>query len=167
MMSDIEIIKQEPLKEHEGDSIVEIYGKKFVLAHTSDKFRIVVHEDFPMINETDVSGFVSYSEKKDTIVISGCKAKVHPYRLMYIDADGYDSHLADISQSVRGNRQYYPEVFNFIPALVSIPPNILIQTIDHPEDVDMYIMPAKKLLDKSSLIDKLLIMSLSQSSGRI
>ena len=86
-------------------------------------------------------------KKKKRVVISGCKAKVHPYRLMYIDEEGYDSHLVDVSQSIRGNRHYYPDAFTFIPALVSIPPNVSILTLNLSEDIDMYVMSTRKLLD--------------------
>lgn len=165
-MCSIKIIKQSSLKGNGSQSSDCIFGKEFALAPVSDNVRIVVHEDFLMITEQDISDFIAYSEKKNTIVISGCKAKVHPYRLMYIDEEGYDSHLADIPQSIRGNRQCYPEVYQFIPALISIPPKTPIRTLDPPEDINMYVMLAKKLLDKSSLIDKLLIMSLNQSSNR-
>lgn len=166
-MSDIEIIKQSSLKGSGSHSIVRLFGKEFALALISDNRRIAIHEDFPMIDERDLRDFISYSVKKDTVVISGCKAKVHPYRVMDIDQEGYDAPFADISQTIRGNRHCYPDVFNFIPALVSIPPNIPIQTLIPSEDIDMYVMPSKKLLDRSSLIDKLFIMSLNQSSDRI
>ncbi|MFH1673070.1 MAG: hypothetical protein ABIF87_06565 [Pseudomonadota bacterium] len=166
-MSKIEIIKQPRVKRYERNGSINIFGKEFDLAPTSDNLRMILHEDYPLIDKKDLRDFISYSEKKDTIVISGCKAKVHPYRVMYIDEDGYDSHLTDIPQSVRGNRHCYPNVFNFIPAFVSIPPNISIQTFISFEDIDMYVMPAKKLLDKSSLIDRLLIMSLHQSSNSV
>lgn len=167
MMSRIEIIKQLRAKRYERSGSINIFGKEFDLIPISDSLRMILHEDYPMIDEKDVRDFISYSEKKDTVVISGCKAKVHPYRLMYIDEDGYDSHLTDVSQSVRGNRHCYPDAFNFIPALVSIPPNVSIQTLILSEDIDMYVMSTRKLLDRCSLVEKLLILSLNQSSARI
>ena len=154
-------------KRYERNGSINIFGKEFDLVPTSDSLRMILHEDYPMVDEKDLRDFISYSKKKKRVVISGCKAKVHPYRLMYIDEEGYDSHLVDVSQSIRGNRHYYPDAFTFIPALVSIPPNVSILTLNLSEDIDMYVMSTRKLLDRCSLVDKLLIMSLNQSSARI
>lgn len=167
MMSKIEIIKQPRVKRYARNGSINIFGKEFNLVPTSDSLRMILHEDYPMIDEKDLRDFISYSKTKHTVVISGCKAKVHPYRLMHIDEEGYDGHLTDISQSIRGNRHCYPDVFNFIPALVYIPPNVSIHTLKLSEDIDMYVMSTRKLLDRCSLVDKLLIMSLNQSSASI
>ncbi len=164
MISKIEIIKQPRVKQYERNGSIHIFGKEFNLAATSDSFRVILHEDYPIISEKDMKAFITYSVKRKAVVISGCEAKVHAYRLMYIDEEGYDRHLADILQTIRGNRHVYPELFQFVPALVSIPPNMAITALDHGLDLDMYTMPVRKLLDKSSLTEKLLIMSLGQSS---
>ncbi len=156
-MSNVEIIKQSSLKEDKGHNSVCVFGKEFVLEPISDNFRLALHEDFPMIIREDIRDFIGYSVKKGVIVISGCIAKVHPYRLMYIDKDGYDVHFADIPQSIRGNRHFYPEIYQFIPAMVAIPPNIPISNVQRHDQLDMYVMPVSKLLDKTLFLERLLI----------
>jgi hypothetical protein len=106
------------------------------------------------------------STRKHNIVISGCKAKEHPYRIMYIDEQGCDIHLAEIPKSIRGNRHWYPEVYQYVPALICIPPNTPINVINNAESFDMYIMPVEKLLDKSCLLERLSIHSLKQTRSK-
>jgi hypothetical protein len=164
-MNRFEIIRQPALIEEQCNNVVRIFGKGFSLPQTHNLFRIVLHEDFPMIDEGDLRRFVSYSVKQNAIVLSGCKAEIHPYRLMYISEKGYDECLVDIPNIIRGNRHWYPETFHFVPALISIPPNIPINSINNREYIKMYIMPKKKLLDNSNLLDRLLIFSLQQSDN--
>lgn len=156
MIGPYEFIKQPAIKASRGE--VHIFGKPFRLSSVSEQFRIVSHGDFPLIGEEALTDFISYSLKKGIAVISGCRARVHPYRLMVIGEDGYDTHLLDIPGPIRGDRHLYPEVFQFVPALISIPPQIWIDDIvNGRQAVDMYIMPEDKLLDKSVVTENLLI----------
>jgi hypothetical protein len=161
-MNRVEILRQSPLEKKKDGNTFEIFGKEFVLDRLCENHRIIIHEDFPLINENDINDFVSYSLKKGAIVISGGKAKVHPYRLMVIDEAGYDGHLFDVPREIRGNRHLYPEVFQFVPALISIPPNTSINGFRSPKYIDMYIMAPEKLLNKSCLLDRLWINSIGR-----
>lgn len=161
-MKTIEIIKQSLFTKSECYQRLTIFGKEIFLKAESDNFRVVLHEDFPMISESDLNDFVTYSIKKNKIIISGYKSKIHPYRLMYIDDDGYDHPFAKVDQEVRGCRHSYPDIYSFIPALAAIPPNTSIDFINRHENIDMYVMPTEKLLDNSSLIDRIMIMSLKR-----
>jgi hypothetical protein len=138
-----------------------IFGKGFTLQECSSEPRLVVHEDFGMIEDSDIRDFTAYSQDRNRIVISGCEAKVHPFRLMVVDEEGYDGPLFQIPQEVRGNRHRYPEVFQFVPALIFIPPGIPVSYWRDVQWLDMYPMPSRKLLDASSLIDSLFIRSYS------
>ncbi len=157
-----EIIKQSGTAGSEGKNSLNIFGKKFDLLPIAAHLRIIFHEDYPMLKSEDLRSFISYSSEKTTAIVSGCKAKVHPYRLMYIDEDGYDRHLADIPQALRGNRHCYPDVYTFVPGLIALPSGVAARDLVLAENIDMYIMSDIKLLDQSSLTERLLIMALKQ-----
>lgn len=140
----------------------QIYGKEFDLPPVSKKFQVVLHEDYPLIEKQDIDKFLNYANGRGTFVISGCKARVHPYRLMYIEETGFDNFVVDIPQSVRGNRHYYPKIYQIIPALIAIPPNTRINSIYHEENIDLFVMPEDKLLDKYILNDDLLIKAINK-----
>jgi hypothetical protein len=159
-MNRVEIIKPPCSSRPKAGSTVVLFGKEFALDPVSCHFRVALHGDFPLIDEDDLNDFSEYCKDKDTITVSGCTAKVHPYRLMYIDDDGYDAHLADIPQTIRGNRHLYPQVYSFVPALVGVPPGAKIDRGVDPEALDMFIMPETKLLDRTILCDYLLIKAL-------
>jgi CMP-N-acetylneuraminic acid synthetase len=163
----IEIIKQSGTANPESKGSLNIFGKKFDLLPISDHLRIILHEDYPMVKSEDLRNFTAYSKEKTAAVVSGCKAKVHPYRLMYIDKKGFDRHLANIPQALRGNRHSYPDVYTFVPALIAIPPGIAARNLLLDENIDMYIMPDVKLLDRSCFTEKLLIMALKQPREHI
>ena len=161
----IEILRQPSLKGEEKKRRLNIFGKAFDIAVSSDTFRIIVHEDYRLISDREVAAFIAYAQKKEALVISGCKARVHPYRIMFIDSAGYGENLIDIPQSVRGNRHRYPEVYEIIPALVGVPPH---QTVDRQlkdgTGFEIYVMPEEKLLDCSKLLEGLLIQSILEKS---
>jgi CMP-N-acetylneuraminic acid synthetase len=161
----MEIIRQAPLSENQQREPIQIFGKSFALTPVSEKCRFIYHEDFPLIQVDDIKAFILYSSGKNKIVISGCTAEVHPYRLMLIEESGFDRNLADIPQDIRGSRHVYPEVYQFSPALIYIPPYIPTAAVHDPDRLDMYIMPSEKLLDQSSLMDRLLISAYLKSTS--
>lgn len=133
------------------------YGKAFLLERTSNHERLIWHEDFPMIHPEDMEAFVDFASARKKSCISGCKAPVHPYRLMSIDENGYDQFLADIPQRLRGNRHCYPDVYQIVPALIFIPQRKDISSLKNPREILLYPMPREKLLDLASPMDNLLI----------
>ena len=156
-MSEIEIFRQQALTRCAEDSTISIFGKLFDPAPKSSCSLIVVHEDFPLINEADLEGFIEYARQRRLIVMSGRHAKIHPYRLMYIDDEGYDAFCVDIPQEVRGNRHTYPEIYEFVPALIAVPSGSNLKSaLDH-KNLDMFFLPENKLLDQSILTERLLI----------
>jgi hypothetical protein len=161
----IEIIKQIPVGGNERTNTVFILGKDFSIAPSSEKFRVIMHHHYPMVDENDLRDFISYSLGRNTIVISGSQAKVHPYRLMFIEEEGLDAHLFDVPQSVRGNRHAYPQVYQFVPALIALPPHVPASHLQHLDKADLYVMPQEKLLDESILLDRLLIQSFRKASS--
>ena len=160
-----EILKQPSLLRTEKNNCLQICGKAFDIAPHADTFRFVRHEDYPLINDLDVAAFISYATKRKALVISGCKARIHPYRIMYIDEAGYGENLVDIPQSIRGNRHLYPEIYEFVPALIGLPPR---QTVDRllkdGAGCEIYLMPEEKLLDCSNSLERLLIQSILEKS---
>jgi hypothetical protein len=160
-MHNIDVLKQSALQRGVQPSRIRIFGKEFDQVAISDSIRIIVHEDFPMLDERDLAEFTSYSETKESFVISGRRANIHPYRLMYIDDIGYDAYYVDIPQSIRGNRHLYPEIYQFVPALISIPPKMRFDLLSCHENLDMFVMPEEKLLDKTILNERLLISALT------
>jgi CMP-N-acetylneuraminic acid synthetase len=160
-MNGSEVIQQKSLSLSAESSTISVFGKEFDPVPETKNTCIIVHEDFPMLNENDLEEFISYSEKYKKIVISGCRANIHPYRLMYIDDEGYDAFCVDIPQAIRGNRHLYPEIYQFVPALISIPPKMSLYPLSCHENLDMFVMPEEKLLDKTILTERLLISALT------
>jgi hypothetical protein len=146
-------------KNQEGE-LVEIFGKFYGIPAVSNAFRIIVHPDFPMVTQEDIENFISASTRSEHPTVSCRKVRVHPYRLMVIGDNGYDDFFIDIPKSIRGNRHLYPDVFECMPALVSIPPNFHAQSLQLSDRLGMYEMDEKKLLDKSKPLDRLLLNSL-------
>jgi hypothetical protein len=140
-----------------GGERIDIIGKVFSIAPVSDFHRIVVHSDFPLISEKDIEYFTAVSIRNSIPTMSCQRAKVHPYRVMVIGDDGYDGFLADIPQSIRGNRHLYPEVFELVPALIAIPPGVNAHDLNLCDAMGMYEMEEGKLLDKSKQIGRLLL----------
>lgn len=135
----------------------DVFGKFFTLPAISNLQRIVVHLDFPLIAETDIDDFVSKSTQSTKPTISCRRVRTHPYRAMVIGEDGYDNFLAEIPQSIRGNRHLYPEVFELVPALMAIPPGFDMNLLPLSDEIGMYEMDERKLLDKTKQIDRLLL----------
>jgi len=164
LMKNIEQIKQtfiEPSTEGLPDARrYSIFGKIFRLEPRSSVHRIILHEDYPLLTGSDVDEFIRYASSREKIVISGCTSRVHPYRLMQIAPDGYERYCMDIPQSIRGNRHRYPNVYSFVPALISIPPERTFPGTRRAEDLELYIVPPEKLLDSRRMLDRLMIPSL-------
>ena len=166
MKNNVTLIRQGRSSKPAFDVGTTLFGKAFTLQERSSDPRLVVHEDFPMIDASDVRDFMAYSRNRNRIVISGCEAKVHPFRLRVVDEEGYDGPLLDIPQEIRGNRHRYPEIFQFVPALIFIPAGIPVSYSGNAEWVEMYPMPPEKLLDASSLTDSLLIRSYKKNQSQ-
>jgi hypothetical protein len=160
-MNEVMKVRQEHL---EGGSIEKcclIFGKEFELPAVSNEYRIILHDDYPLIGKQDVDDFLVYSKKKKSLVISGCEARIHPFRLMYITENGYDRFVIDVPQKIRGNRHLYPEIYQFVPALIAIPPKLNLNSALEFKNLDMFVMCEEKLLDKTILTERLLISALN------
>jgi hypothetical protein len=153
----IEIRKQTAIEAEKYSDALPIFGKYFRLEKLFGQHCIIIHEDYPLINENDIEQFVAYAIEKTVCVISGCRANIHPYRLMYIDDTGHDAFCVNVPQSIRGNRHLYPEIYQFVPALISIPPKMRLNSLSCYQNFDMFVMPGKKFLDQSLLTERLLI----------
>jgi hypothetical protein len=156
-MNRIELIQQKGISPEAGETSISLFGKGFSPVSDSKNNRIILHADFPLLNDDDLTEFIAYAKTIEKVVVSGRRANIHPYRLMYIDEKGFDAFCVDISQKIRGNRHLYPEVYQFVPALVSIPPSMNMESALDSKNLDMYILPEEKLLDQSILIENLLI----------
>ncbi len=133
-----------------------ILDKLFNEQPVSNTFKIIRHPDYPRITDAEIQTFTNYAQKQDKIVMTGCQSRVHPYRLKYTDQQGFSNFLYQIDHSIRGNRHCYPEVFSFIPALIAIPKGTDIQNISL-EQIEMYQLPSKSLLDLAIPVERLLI----------
>jgi len=151
------IIKQQ---ESAGDFI--FFGKMFNRL-SDDSGCVIVHEAFPQIDEDDICDFLNYTAEKDHIIVSGCIADVHPYRLMYIDEQGFAEPYADIPQKIRGNRHLYPEVYQHIPALVYVPAGITFGPQSINNNMDIYVMNRETLYDITVFPDFLYLNKYKQS----
>lgn len=138
-----------------------IFGKIFDSPPVSDDFRIIRHDDFPLISEQELQTFADYARKQKKVVITGCPARVHPYRLKYVDQQGFSNFFYEVDQAVRGNRHYYPEVFSFVPAIVAIPAGVDIHEIPAATMV-MYQLHSDKLLNLSLPLERLQIGQINQ-----
>lgn len=156
-MKKIEIIRAINSLETMDKQKVSLFSKIFYLHEKSESVRIIIHEDFPLIKDSHLDEFIAFATKIDKIVVSGCEVTVHPYRLIFIDEKGFGLPLVNIPQSIRGSRQLYPKVFNFIPALIAIPPNTSLDLLQYTENFVIYLLPKNILLDKSLIIERLLI----------
>ncbi len=141
---------------HQQESVGDFifFGKMFnrLLNHSGC---VIVHESFPEIDENNICDFLNYTSEKEHIVVSGCIADVHPYRLMYIDENGFAEPYADIPQKIRGNRHLYPEVYQFIPAFVYVPCGVIFGSESMNDNMDIYVMNREKLYDKTVFPDYL------------
>ena len=135
---------------------LSIFNKTFTEPPVSDKFRIIKHPDFPLLNQEEVQTFADYAKKQNKIVMTGCPARVHPYRLKYVNQQGFSDFFYEVDQAIRGNRHLYPYVFSFVPAMIAIPAGIDIQA-ESAAEMLMYKLPADRLLDLSIPLERLLI----------
>lgn len=133
------------------------YGKPFPVLGRSSCSRILIHQDFPAITETGMDDFESYARKSGIIVVSACRCRVHPYRIMTVDDEGNERYLMDIDRDVRGYRQRYPDVFVIKPSLVFIPPGRVFGVQAMAETPDLYIMDENLLFDREQILESLMI----------
>ncbi len=130
-----------------------IFSGKMFNRLSDNSGSVIVHESFPEIDDADICDFLNYTAEKNHIIVSGCIADVHPYRLMYIDENGFAEPYADIPQKIRGNRHRYPEVYQLIPALVYVPAGIRFGPESINNNMDIYVMNREKLYDKMAFPD--------------
>jgi len=156
-MNRIELLHQKAAPPEAEAKTINLFGKMFTSLCDSKNTRIILHADFPLLNDHDLTEFIAYAKTNKKVVISGRRARIHPYRLMYIDEEGYDAFCIDVPQEIRGNRHLYPKIYQFVPALVSIPPHLNLESALDSKNLDMYLFPEDKLLDQSNLIEWLQI----------
>lgn len=135
---------------------IDVFGKTFLPQERAGG-ELLVHGDFPAITRSDIDAFKDVVMEKPLPVISGRLAEIHPYRVMYTDMNGFAVPLADIPQKIRGNRHYYPDIYEFVPALVWLPENLDFELFMKESTPEMYIMPGAKLLDKTRFPDWLFL----------
>ena len=130
-------------------NIKKIFEKYIYRNIKSNKNKIYYkNTNFPLIKEEDYLKFQKYCHGKSKIIMTGSKTAVHPYRLKFIDQNGYSRFLYRVSRDIRGNRQSYPDVFSFSPAMFFIPAGTDFHKINFKE-VEMYEIERSKLIDKS------------------
>ena len=139
-----------------GSDGIELFGKYFDEPRFSKSHRILIHPDYPVLNRRLIDEFTTFAFQHNRTTITGCKAKIHPYRMRYINPNGYSDFLYRIDQSVRGDRHLYPDVYSFVPAMVSIPPGHDCLDI-RPESLLMYKVEKHCLLDQTDIVDRLSI----------
>ena len=154
MTKSIRILRQNADGLPLSDNCITLFSKAFSINDTACQ-TIVVHEDFPQITGDDIDAFGSFCDGSKKVVVSGCKAVLHPYRLIYANDDGFCRPLVNIPQSIRGNRHLYPDVLQIIPALLFIPQGIRPDDLTYDFSPGIYIMDEKKLLDKTRFPDSL------------
>ena len=148
------IVYPSAVKERSGREYA-LFGKPFVLEEVSDIHRIIVHEDFSLLTETELDAFEAFAVKSNRIALSGCIVQSHPYRLMCRMLSGKIDYLFTVPASIRGHRQAYPDLYQFVPALISIPPGVSAEGLRMPETCLIYELPATQLLDQSELLPRL------------
>lgn len=133
-----------------------ICGKRFEQMKISNKDKYYKHKDFCIVSEAEFSQFKDYCKRGKKPIITGSKSIVHPYRLRFIDNRGYSRFLYDVEMEVRGNRQSYPDVFSFVPAMVYIPGGFDPRSVNL-QHVEMFEMDSSKLIDSSVFPDGVVI----------
>lgn len=158
-----DIIRYSYEKVKTGAAPYKLFGKLFVIEDISLACRVIVNADYPMINDMDIRCFALYGKEKGDYVISGCEARIHPFRLITLTQEGLTSYICDVPQSTRGNRHEYPVVYQFIPALVYIPAERAFPDIVKGDTTAaLYKLPEEKLLDVTYFLDELMIKKMHQ-----
>ncbi|WP_051261941.1 cytidylyltransferase domain-containing protein [Desulfovibrio inopinatus] len=141
-----------------SDSLVPIYGKLFQKNDNTQQAQVLVHKDYPLIDEEDVSAFTEATQGSSNVVISGCDVDedIHPFRLLKQDEHGYLRYLVDLPNEIRGKRQHYPTIRRFVPALVYLPPGTSLDDLAR-HSPDMWLLPKEKLLDVTNELEQLCI----------
>ncbi len=143
--------------ESAGSKTFRLFDKTWPVLPVSNVFRVIVNRDYPMIGLDDVDSFSRFAVQHAAVVSTACPSVIHPYRILTVDDDGNEAYLFDIPKDIRGNRHCYPAIYNIRPALVGIPPGcILDETIDR-DAMILYRMPKEKLLDKTILLESLMV----------
>jgi hypothetical protein len=167
-MSNDEVITCRALDFRSDMPPFELFGKRFRLDAVSAVGRVVIHDDYPFIDQSDVRDFATFATKRQRLTVSGCIAFVHPYRLMYTNHQGFDSFVVDVPQEIRGDRHRYPPVYQSIPALLFAPPNVCLQEIEKNQlPVEIYVLPKHKLLDRTIVLESLMIRNFQKKNVSI
>lgn len=135
---------------------VRLFAKWFPVQATQTA-TVRVHEDYPNITEDDIREFIRFCEGKTSPVVSGCRAEIHPYRLLYVTPEGFFKPYAVVPKDIRGNRHLYPEVYRAVPALIYFPPGMSPEIFDSGVLPHIYAMEKEKLLDKTRFPDRLFL----------
>lgn len=139
-----------------NDQVITFFSKVFSIDDNPDQ-KIIVHEDFPMITDDDIDAFIYHCRGRKKIVVSGRIVEPHPYRLLFIDPEGFFKPVVKIPQSIRGNRHFYPDVYQVVPALLFLPEGITIKDLIEMVMPEIYILEKDKLLDKTCFPDSLFL----------
>ncbi len=150
-------IRQLPLEGPPEPGECSLLGKRFRVEPVAAMHRIVMHQDYSLIGPAEIDGFTTCALQRYGVVVSGCRCRVHPYRLMCIDEEGYDRFLLDVPQSIRGARQRYPELWSFVPALISVPPGTPFPRDASLKCAQMHPLPEPCLLDRAVPLEGLRI----------
>ena len=139
-----------------NDQVGTFFSKVFSIDDNSGQ-TIIVHEDFPMITEDDIDAFIHHCRGSEKIVVSGRNVEPHPYRLLFIDQEGFFKPVVKIPQSIRGNRHFYPDVYQVVPALLFLPEGTTIKDLIEMSMPDIFLLEKDKLLDKTCFPDSLFL----------
>ena len=137
---------------------IDIFGKLFDIDESAGWPRFLRHSDYTNICKEDVCNFMEYARSSEKIVITGTESVVHPYRLKYVDLNGFEREFVKVDKKVRGDRHLYNKVYSFRPAMVWIPAGMSIKEfLQNPQKLSCYLLREEKLFDRSNLLDRLLI----------
>jgi len=140
-----------------SDETFHFFGKRIPTLKVSDQHRILIVQDYPLITPEIITAFESFSLTRHCIVVTACLCDVHPYRLMKVDAHGYESFVLDIPRDIRGSRQKYPAVYSIKPALISIPPGFPLSAPPEPDQLDLFILDRDVLFDQTKSLESLMM----------
>jgi hypothetical protein len=157
------MLRQPGLPAQADGGRLDLFGKRFGLRPVEDAWRIVVHEDYPLIGADDAEAFARFALDRGCLSFSArlVPVQAHPYRLLRQDPDGRERHVHAAPPDVRGDRHRYPEVWEIVPALVAIPPGRSVL-----RDLDLGLVAlcglfGPRLLDRTLLLDRIRLAALA------
>jgi hypothetical protein len=174
------ILRQRSLPLQADGFLLDLFGKRFLPRPAEDVWRIVIHEDFPLIGERDAEEFARFAQAAQAprtgvrwaLSARPVPVQSHPYRQLCLGPDGRERHVHDVAQDVRGDRHRYPPAWEIVPALVAIPPGMALAGGPDPVvsvdlgPVALYVLPGPKLLDRTRLLDRIRLASLASAALR-